>query len=42
MYPRMARIEVRPRWARYFDFGAGRMPGFLRELAEQSARRTAG
>ena len=31
-YPQMARIAVTPRWARFFDFGAGRLPGFLREL----------
>lgn len=37
MYDRMARIAVRPRWARYYDFGAGRMPRFLAELAEKSA-----
>lgn len=37
MYDRMARIAVRPQWARYYDFGAGRMPRFLAELAEKSA-----
>jgi hypothetical protein len=31
-YDRMARISIVPDWARYFDFGAGRVPGFLREL----------
>jgi nitroimidazol reductase NimA-like FMN-containing flavoprotein (pyridoxamine 5'-phosphate oxidase superfamily) len=31
-YDRMARISIVPDWARYFDFGAGRFPGFLREL----------
>lgn len=31
-YDRMARISVRPDWARYFDFGAGRVPDFLRAL----------
>jgi nitroimidazol reductase NimA-like FMN-containing flavoprotein (pyridoxamine 5'-phosphate oxidase superfamily) len=36
MYPQMARIAIRPRWVRYYDFGAGRMPRFLQELAEQS------
>jgi hypothetical protein len=29
----MARITIEPRWARYYDFGAGRVPGFLRKLA---------
>lgn len=36
MYDRMARIAVTPHWARYYDFGAGRMPRFLQELAEQN------
>lgn len=36
MYERMARIAVVPAWARFHDFGAGRMPGFLRELAEKA------
>jgi nitroimidazol reductase NimA-like FMN-containing flavoprotein (pyridoxamine 5'-phosphate oxidase superfamily) len=31
-YDRMARISVTPDWARYFDFGAGRFPDFLRAL----------
>jgi nitroimidazol reductase NimA-like FMN-containing flavoprotein (pyridoxamine 5'-phosphate oxidase superfamily) len=38
MYDRMARIAITPRWARYYDFGAGRVPKFLRELAERSGR----
>jgi hypothetical protein len=37
MYDRMARIAVEPRWARFYDFGAGRMPRFLAELAEKSS-----
>jgi uncharacterized protein YndB with AHSA1/START domain len=32
VYPQMARIRIEPRWARYFDFGAGRVPEFLRQL----------
>jgi len=36
MYDRMARIAIRPTWVRFWDFGAGRMPRFLQELAEQS------
>ena len=32
LYKRMARITIEPLWARYFDFGGGRLPGFLREL----------
>jgi Pyridoxamine 5'-phosphate oxidase len=34
-YDRMARINIVPDWARYFDFGAGRFPGFLRELTSK-------
>jgi Pyridoxamine 5'-phosphate oxidase len=37
MYKQMARIVIEPRWARYYDFGAGRIPGFLRKLAEESS-----
>jgi hypothetical protein len=33
MYDRMARISIAPVWARFFDFGAGRMPSFLTKLA---------
>jgi hypothetical protein len=36
MYPQMARIEITPAWARFYDFGAGRLPAFLARLAEQS------
>jgi hypothetical protein len=36
MYEQMARIAITPRWVRFYDFGAGRMPGFLQELAEQN------
>jgi hypothetical protein len=28
LYDRMARISIEPVWARFFDFGAGRMPSF--------------
>jgi hypothetical protein len=34
-YDRMARISIVPDWARYFDFGAGRVPDFLRELTSK-------
>jgi hypothetical protein len=34
-YDQMARIAITPRWVRFYDFGAGRMPRFLQELAEQ-------
>lgn len=36
MYDQMARIAVHPRWVRYYDFGTGRMPRFLQELAEKN------
>ena len=35
LYQQMARITIEPQWARYYDFGAGRVPGFLRKLAEE-------
>lgn len=31
-YPQMVRISIEPLWARFFDFGAGRLPGFLADL----------
>ena len=34
MYKQMARITIRPQWARYYDFGTGRIPGFLLELVQ--------
>jgi hypothetical protein len=36
MYEQMARIAITPTWVRFYDFGAGRMPRFLQDLAEQS------
>lgn len=36
MYDRMARIAISPIWVRFYDFGAGRMPRFLQELAAKS------
>jgi hypothetical protein len=35
-YDRMARISIVPDWARYFDFSAGRFPGFLRKLTSKN------
>jgi nitroimidazol reductase NimA-like FMN-containing flavoprotein (pyridoxamine 5'-phosphate oxidase superfamily) len=35
-YDQMARIAITPHWVRYYDFGAGRMPRFLQELAERN------
>ena len=37
MYDQMARIAIRPTWARYYDFGVGRMPAFLQELAARGS-----
>jgi nitroimidazol reductase NimA-like FMN-containing flavoprotein (pyridoxamine 5'-phosphate oxidase superfamily) len=31
-YVAMVRISITPEWARFFDFGAGRLPGFLQDL----------
>ncbi len=39
MYPQMVRISVTPTWARFFDFGAGRLPPFLQKLAEEAQAR---
>lgn len=36
MYEQMARIRVQPQWARFYDFGSGRLPSFLKELAEKA------
>jgi nitroimidazol reductase NimA-like FMN-containing flavoprotein (pyridoxamine 5'-phosphate oxidase superfamily) len=36
LYPQMARISITPAWARFFDFGAGRLPGFLETLASNA------
>ena len=36
MYDQMARISIEPVWARFFDFGAGRMPRFLQRLANDT------
>jgi len=33
MYKQQVRISTEPRWARFYDFGAGRVPAFLTELA---------
>jgi nitroimidazol reductase NimA-like FMN-containing flavoprotein (pyridoxamine 5'-phosphate oxidase superfamily) len=35
MYDQMARISIVPAWARFYDFGAGRLPSFLQELVDQ-------
>ncbi|MEW1860609.1 pyridoxamine 5'-phosphate oxidase family protein [Streptomyces sp. NPDC088194] len=38
LYDRMARIAITPTWARYYDFGAGRVPKFLQDLAERGGQ----
>ena len=35
-YQQMARITIQPQWARYYDFGAGRVPGFLLKLIQEN------
>lgn len=36
MYDQMALIRIQPQWARFFDFGAGRMPRFLQTLGSDA------
>jgi len=35
-YSQMVRISITPRWARFYDFGDGRLPGYLQRLVEQA------
>lgn len=37
MYDRMARIAITPTWARFYDYGTGRIPAFLQELADKAS-----
>ena len=37
-YERMARIAIKPHWARFYDFGAGRLPTFLGQLVDAAQR----
>ena len=37
LYKEMARITITPSWARFYDFGAGRLPTFLRQLVERGS-----
>jgi nitroimidazol reductase NimA-like FMN-containing flavoprotein (pyridoxamine 5'-phosphate oxidase superfamily) len=39
MYERMVRITITPTWARFYDFGAGRLPATLQAIAEEAAKR---
>ena len=32
VYKQQVRISIEPQWARFFDYGAGRMPTFLKKL----------
>ena len=32
IYKQMARISIEPQWARFFDYGTGRLPAFLKNL----------
>lgn len=36
IFDQQARISIKPEWARFYDFGAGKMPPFLRRLAAGS------
>ena len=36
-YQQMARIAITPTWARYYDFGTGRVPTFLRRLLDSAS-----
>jgi hypothetical protein len=35
LYDQMARITITPGWVRYYDYGVGRVPRFLVDLAER-------
>jgi hypothetical protein len=35
-YKQMARIVITPHWARFYDFGAGRLPTFLSKLVDEA------
>jgi nitroimidazol reductase NimA-like FMN-containing flavoprotein (pyridoxamine 5'-phosphate oxidase superfamily) len=34
-YQQMVRISIQPLWARFYDFGAGRLPAFLANLLNE-------
>jgi Pyridoxamine 5'-phosphate oxidase len=34
VFDQQARIAITPEWARFYDFGAGKLPPFLQELIE--------
>jgi hypothetical protein len=35
VFEQQARIAITPEWARFYDFGAGKVPPFLRRLTEK-------
>jgi hypothetical protein len=37
LYKQMARITIAPTWARFYDFGADRLPTFLRRLVDSTS-----
>jgi hypothetical protein len=36
MYPQMARITITPSRVRFYDFGAGRMQRYVKDLVDQA------
>jgi hypothetical protein len=34
VYKQMVRISIEPQWARFYDFGAGRVPAFLADIGK--------
>jgi hypothetical protein len=34
VYKQMVRISIEPQWARFYDFGAGRVPAFLADMGK--------
>jgi hypothetical protein len=36
VYKQMVRISIEPQWARFYDFGAGRLPAFLANLVNDN------
>jgi hypothetical protein len=39
LYNQVARIAITTRWVRIYDFGAGRLPRFLRKLVDRDMGR---
>jgi hypothetical protein len=39
VYDRMARISITPDWARFYDFGAGRLPATLQRVIDAGVAR---